>query len=230
MADDVLHMRSRNPLLYTYRAGENRVTASMLAVFERIDLALVEAILSAATGEASLQMVSFTNQPPGTGQSVPDGRISGHSDLWIETKTETGAVRADQLIEHLRCLGDSGEQRLWSSPLRLDHRGGGAGLVVVLHAVCIGTGSSSLLPCPPSVVRPSGGWMVACRAPSGPVGRLSLPVGTSLSGGRGCGRSRCGLIRSAWRHHAVRRNRPFRSGFGQSVIATLCWEASLCAF
>ena len=62
---------TKNPLFSTYRQGENRVTSSMLAVFERIDLSLLEAILASAAGESSLQMVSFTNQPPGIGQSTP---------------------------------------------------------------------------------------------------------------------------------------------------------------
>ena len=53
---------SKGPLFSTYRQGENRVTASMLAVFERIDLALVERLLGAASGESELQMVSFRNQ------------------------------------------------------------------------------------------------------------------------------------------------------------------------
>lgn len=39
-----------NPLLSSYRAGENRVTSSTMAVFERIDLALVQEVLAAATG------------------------------------------------------------------------------------------------------------------------------------------------------------------------------------
>jgi hypothetical protein len=46
---------AKNPLVSTYRQGENRVTSSMLAVFERIDLPLLETILAAAAGEASLQ-------------------------------------------------------------------------------------------------------------------------------------------------------------------------------
>lgn len=48
------------PLLSTYRTGENRVTSSTMAVFERIDLALVEELLRAVTGMGSeLQAVSF---------------------------------------------------------------------------------------------------------------------------------------------------------------------------
>ena len=58
---------AKNPLFSTYRQGENRVTSSMLAVFERIDLSLLETILAGATGESSFQMVSFVPQPPGAG-------------------------------------------------------------------------------------------------------------------------------------------------------------------
>lgn len=54
---------AKNPLFSTYRQGENRVTSSMLAVFERIDLSILESLLIAATGEASLELVSFVNQP-----------------------------------------------------------------------------------------------------------------------------------------------------------------------
>ena len=35
----------KTPLFSTYRQGENRVTSSMLAVFERIDLATRDAAL-----------------------------------------------------------------------------------------------------------------------------------------------------------------------------------------
>ena len=51
------------PLLSTYRTGENRITSSTMAVFERIDLALVQELLRAVTGMgAELQAVSFENQ------------------------------------------------------------------------------------------------------------------------------------------------------------------------
>ena len=80
-------MMAKNPWFSTYRQGENRVTSSMLAVFERIDLSLLETILAAAAGESSLQMVSFTNQPPSKGRSVPDARISANFVYWFEVKT-----------------------------------------------------------------------------------------------------------------------------------------------
>lgn len=95
---------ARNPLFSTYRQGENRVTSSMLAVFERIDLILLEAILTAASGESSLQMVTFTNQPQGEGHSTPDARIAAHFAYWFEIKTTRGTLRSSQLTEHLRSL------------------------------------------------------------------------------------------------------------------------------
>jgi hypothetical protein len=105
---------SKNPLFSTYRQGENRVTSSMLAVFERIDLSLLETILAAAAGESSLQMISFTNQPPGRGHSVPDARISARFAYWFEVKTTRNALAVDQLTEHRSNLGsESGDERLF---------------------------------------------------------------------------------------------------------------------
>lgn len=79
------------PLLSTYRTGENRVTSSTMAVFERIDLALVEELLRSVTGMGSeLQAVSFENQVP-LQDTVPDAVISARFSWWFETKTETDA-------------------------------------------------------------------------------------------------------------------------------------------
>jgi len=104
---------AKNPLFSTYRQGENRVTSSILAVFERIDLSLLQTILAAASGESSLQMILFTNQPPGKGHSIPDARISARFAYWFEVKTARGAVDGKQLSEHLSNVGDGGEERLF---------------------------------------------------------------------------------------------------------------------
>ena len=104
---------AKNPLFSTYRQGENRVTSSMVAVFERIDLSLLESILAASSGESSLQMVSFTNQPAGKGHSVPDARISARFAYWFEIKTSRNALGQVQLAEHLSNLDDEGEERLF---------------------------------------------------------------------------------------------------------------------
>jgi len=85
----------------------------MVAVFERIDLSLLEEILASAAGESSLQMVSFTNQPPGKGHSVPDARISARFSYWFEVKTSRNVLSADQLTEHLANLGGDGDERLF---------------------------------------------------------------------------------------------------------------------
>jgi hypothetical protein len=85
----------------------------MLAVFERIDLSVLESILSAVTGEAALSMVAFTNQPVGAGQSVPDARISANFAYWFEVKTERDALRERQITEHLANLGRGADERLF---------------------------------------------------------------------------------------------------------------------
>jgi hypothetical protein len=108
----------KNPLFSTYRQGENRVTSSMLAVFERIDLSVLETLLTAATGEASLQTVTFVNQPVGKGASVPDARISAHFAYWFEVKTVPNALGVGQLEEHLKSLepGASSERLFVITP------------------------------------------------------------------------------------------------------------------
>lgn len=104
---------AQNPLFSTYRQGENRVTSSMLAVFERIDLSLLGRLLAAASGESSLEMVTFTNQPAGRGGSVPDARIAGRFSYWFEVKTARNAVDRHQLAEHLVSLGAAAQERLF---------------------------------------------------------------------------------------------------------------------
>lgn len=104
----------RGPLFSTYRQGENRVTASLIAVFERIDLSKVERILAAASGESALQLVSFQNQVHGQrSASVPDARISAHFSLWFETKTTPGQVRESQVRQHIgHLMKSAGYERL----------------------------------------------------------------------------------------------------------------------
>jgi hypothetical protein len=92
----------KNPLFSRYRQGENRVTASMLAVFERIDSSLLQEMLSRAIGD-DLPLVSFVNQVSGD-ESVPDASISGDFAYFFEVKTERSAVGRTQIEKHLRHL------------------------------------------------------------------------------------------------------------------------------
>lgn len=107
-----------NPLFSTYRAGENRVTSSLVAVFERIDLALVRDILAAAAGLGDeLRAVTFENQVVSP-DAVPDARISGRFTWWFETKTTRGAYATEghsrrQLGEQASLLRDDADARLF---------------------------------------------------------------------------------------------------------------------
>jgi hypothetical protein len=109
---------SRTPLFSTYRQGENRVTSSLLAVFERIALDLVERLVGAVVGESSLQLVNFTNQSGRGGLGVPDAQVSARFRFLFEVKTVRGAIAGDvaeaQLRRHLdRLDGSYGDERLF---------------------------------------------------------------------------------------------------------------------
>lgn len=107
-----------NPLFSTYRGGENRVTSSIMAVFERIDLALVRDILAASAGAGDeLRAVTFENQIVTPG-AVPDARISGQFTWWFETKTVRGGYAAEghdraQLRSHADLLDEDQEAILF---------------------------------------------------------------------------------------------------------------------
>ena len=105
---------ANGPLFSTYRGGENRVTSSMMAVFQRLELSLLERLLGAVSGDSALQLVSFVNQPPGEGHSIPDARMTGNFDYWFETKTAPNALHEPQIAEHYSNLkAGANEQRLF---------------------------------------------------------------------------------------------------------------------
>jgi hypothetical protein len=92
-------------LFSAYRQGENRVTSSVLAVFERLDVGLLRRILATATGNPEMALLTFANQVRGDRSgSVPDGAITANIGYYFEVKTERNAVRGDQLREHVRHL------------------------------------------------------------------------------------------------------------------------------
>lgn len=92
-----------NTLFSTYSQGENRVTSTILAVFERLSFALVERIVQALCQEPETALLLFSNQPSGI-QSTPDARIRASFSYWIETKTQVGSVSASQIMNHLKAL------------------------------------------------------------------------------------------------------------------------------
>ena len=82
-----------NPLFSRYSQGENRVTASILAVFERISFALVERILQILCEEPNIPLLEIRNQIRLQGaHGVPDGAIQASFAYWIETKVVQNAI------------------------------------------------------------------------------------------------------------------------------------------
>lgn len=97
-----------NPLFSRYSQGENRVTASILAVFERIAFALVERILQILCEEPNLPLLEIKNQLKSSAAgAVPDGAVQASFSYFIETKVVQNAVSLGQLERHLNLLKSS---------------------------------------------------------------------------------------------------------------------------
>ncbi|PAY17452.1 hypothetical protein CKO51_21290 [Rhodopirellula sp. SM50] len=93
----------------TYSAGENRVTASCLAVLRSLSLDRIERLLGALLEQSEFQLVRFENQPSKGGTGVPDAIIQSSVRLLIETKTQRNTVRSDQIERHLARLDEADE-------------------------------------------------------------------------------------------------------------------------
>ena len=91
------------PLFSTYRQGENRVTATLLAVLQRLSLPNIDRILQALLEDTAFSLVTFDNQPKGK-ESTPDARIGTGEAIWVETKTARNAVSTQQVKSHLNSL------------------------------------------------------------------------------------------------------------------------------
>ena len=96
-------------LFSVYSQRENRVTATFLAVLERLSLPNMDRILQALLGASDFRLVQFQNQPSGI-ESRPDGIIETNPSIWIETKTSENAVDHNQIARHLKSL--QGKQKL----------------------------------------------------------------------------------------------------------------------
>ncbi len=108
---------SQSSIFSTYRSGENRVTSSMLAVFQRVGIDLAEIILADAIGEASLDLVTFASQPSAGSPGVPDAELKSSFRYLIETKvvpnSYSSSGRDGQLVRHLdRLDGSYADERL----------------------------------------------------------------------------------------------------------------------
>lgn len=93
----------KTTLFSTYRQGENRVTASMIAVFERVGLEVVERLLQAVQGESTVELVEFRNQPAEKGsKGTPDASIRASFKYLFETKTTPVGNGSAALLAELK--------------------------------------------------------------------------------------------------------------------------------
>jgi len=107
---------SKRPLFSSYSQGENRVTGSILAVFERLDLSTLEQILRGATEESSIELMRFDLVKPEGPGTVPDASIAASFKYLFEVKTEYDSLkRRKQLDGHLSHLaqGTFSDRRLF---------------------------------------------------------------------------------------------------------------------
>jgi len=95
----------------TYSAGENRVTASILAVLRSLSLDRIQRLLGALLEESEFELVRFQNQPAKGGQGVPDAIIHASIRLLVETKIERNSINLVQLKGHLSRLDETSEAR-----------------------------------------------------------------------------------------------------------------------
>ena len=109
-------MALSNKLFSSYKQGENRVTGTILAVFERLNFHIVESILKKCTDFEDEQLLNFTNQAKTTNSnSVPDGLISANFNFYLETKTSEGSLNPTQLQQHLK-LVKKGKKLIYLTP------------------------------------------------------------------------------------------------------------------
>lgn len=96
-------------LFSTYSTGENRVTASILAVLRSLSLDRIQRLIGALLEESEFELVKFQNQPAKGAAGVPDAVIQSSCRLLVETKIKRNAVKTDQLKRHLERLDEAVE-------------------------------------------------------------------------------------------------------------------------
>lgn len=90
-----------NPLFSTYRQRENRITAAVLAVFERVGADVTARVLQSADRDhRAIAFGEFANQRKAQdSKTVADARISGDYCHLFEFKTEDGGARLEAQVE-----------------------------------------------------------------------------------------------------------------------------------
>ena len=93
----------------TYSTGENRVTASFLAVLRSLSLDRIQRVLGALLEQSEFELVAFQNQPSKGAAGIPDAIIQSSCTLLIETKIKRNTVNKKQLDRHLKRLDGATE-------------------------------------------------------------------------------------------------------------------------
>lgn len=93
----------------TYKTGENRVTASFLAVLRSLSLDRMQRLLGSLLNQLEFELIRFENQPSKGGTGVPDAMIQSSIRLLLETKTVRDDVSVPQLERHLKRLDEAHE-------------------------------------------------------------------------------------------------------------------------
>lgn len=93
----------------TYSTGENRVTASILAVLKSLSLGRIERLLGAVLEQSEFELIHFRNQVASGGKGVPDAEIRSSCRILIETKIKRDSVSVAQLERHLEKLNGGPE-------------------------------------------------------------------------------------------------------------------------
>jgi hypothetical protein len=109
----------------TYSMGENRVTASIMAVLRSLSLHRIERLLGALLEQLEFELVLFENQPGKGGAGVPDALIVSSCRILLEAKLKKNQVNLDQLKRHLKKLQETHAKETFRALLVLtpdDHR------------------------------------------------------------------------------------------------------------
>lgn len=92
-----------NSIFSTYNTTENRVTSTILAVFEKLNSSTVTRILQVFLEDSTIELIEYENQVK-SHDSVPDGRIKGLFDYVIETKVVPNKIDKKQIKNHCKFL------------------------------------------------------------------------------------------------------------------------------
>lgn len=108
---------SRSTRLFSsYSNTENRVTSTILSVFERLSFNLVESILQKALDKDELDLVIFENQSNTGGGSVPDAEIKARFRFVFETKVTNNSINTVQLENHIQSLSNPTDELVYMTP------------------------------------------------------------------------------------------------------------------